>query len=597
MKPGLIRKGLIFICIPLVLELTLLLGLSFLLTQAESEVRQQACMSQIIAKTEHLSILLSDAGSTLSAYILSGNHLFLEKFAVSRDRLSEAMGDLEQLAQLQSTEPELKETLLTVKEELSILDARNAEQGRKDADELTQFASKQTFKQICMVTEKLRGDCLSLIEKEQAIALRKQQSHERLRRMMVAAITSGAVLNVIIAVVLSKAYIEAIARRIGVIADNSLRLAGGQQLHALVAGNDEIAALDRAFHNMARELKEAAKKELATIENAADVILSLANDGRIKTVNQAALKAWGYDQNELIGSRLINFACPEDADLTIKALEEAKEAQDNYSFENRLKCKDGKVIDVRWSVVYSTLEQSTFCVAHDVTIQKEAQRLKAQVLAMVSHDLRTPLSSIRHALEMFEAGMFGEVSAEGHAVISRADRSAKRMLRLIQDLLEVERINAGTIELDRSKVSCEELIQQSIHTVMELARDQEIALTTKAGDGVVFADSERLVQVLVNLLSNAIKFSPRGSVVEVSALSKTDNVEFSITDQGRGIPSGQEEIIFQRFGQAMAQDASQGLGLGLSICKSLVELHGGTIRVESAGVRGSTFIFTIPRVD
>ncbi len=237
-----------------------------------------------------------------------------------------------------------------------------------------------------------------------------------------------------------------------------------------------------------------------------------------------------------------------------------------------------------------------FCVLHDISEQKQAARLRQEVVQMVSHDLRSPLLSIKGIIEMGQAGLIGQLNEQGHKMFAIADRSSNRMLSLINDLLDVERLEAGMLELDKNKVLLAQVFDQSLQTVANLAADKGIKLAARPTDILVVADADRLVQILVNLISNAIKFSAADTSISLSAHLQGSMVKISVKDQGRGIPPEQLETIFDRFQQVQASDSQgrSGSGLGLAICKALVGLHGGEISAESEPGKGSTFSFTIP---
>jgi signal transduction histidine kinase len=170
------------------------------------------------------------------------------------------------------------------------------------------------------------------------------------------------------------------------------------------------------------------------------------------------------------------------------------------------------------------------------------------------------------------------------------------MTTLINDLLDMDRLEAGMLVLNKSNISLSTSFDQAIHSVKPIADKRDVEIVVVPSDVTVLADPDRVIQVLVNLLSNAVKFSAQGGKVTLSALGTTSGVEISVADEGRGIPPNMLDSIFDRFRQVRASDAqeSRGTGLGLAICKALVELHGGTILVRSEIGKGSVFTFTLP---
>ena len=230
-------------------------------------------------------------------------------------------------------------------------------------------------------------------------------------------------------------------------------------------------------------------------------------------------------------------------------------------------------------------------IVRDVSESREVERLKKEFVATVSHELRTPLTSIRGSLGLLAGGVLGTLPPEAIEVVAVAERNVIRLVRLINDILDLERLDTGRIEMHFESVTLASVFERSLEAVKALADQEGIPVESAAPSGSVWADGDRLVQVLVNLLSNAVKFSPRGGVVRLSASEEGGWTNVRVTDQGRGIPPSFREAIFERFRQVEASDARQkgGSGRGLAICKSIIEQHGGSIGVESEEGRGSVF--------
>lgn len=228
---------------------------------------------------------------------------------------------------------------------------------------------------------------------------------------------------------------------------------------------------------------------------------------------------------------------------------------------------------------------------------RRLEQAKEEFIAMVSHDLRTPLTSILMAVELWAKGGFGKPTDEELSTATGASANARRLINLVNTLLDLEKMENEQLRLDRAEVSADSVLEQSAQTVRAIAEGRGLTLNVKGCDEILLVDAERIVQVLVNLISNAIKFSPSGSAITLSAGVDGDDVLFSVTDQGRGIPASDCQKVFDRFYQVSADDGKQerGLGLGLAICKKIVEEHGGRIGVESEEGQGSRFWFTIPR--
>jgi len=215
---------------------------------------------------------------------------------------------------------------------------------------------------------------------------------------------------------------------------------------------------------------------------------------------------------------------------------------------------------------------------------------------MVSHDLRTPLTSVQGTLALFSKGVYGEIPHQGRLRLASAEQSTRRLIKLVNDLLDIEKLEARNLLMHTEAVSATCVIERCLESVRGFAEEHGVKLETAPGDAMFEADGDRIVQVLVNLVSNAVKFSPVGSTVSLSAVGSDRYLEFRVTDQGRGIPAAERHAIFERFRQVEVADGREkaGIGLGLAICKAIVAQHGGEIGVDSEEGKGSTFWFRIP---
>lgn len=228
--------------------------------------------------------------------------------------------------------------------------------------------------------------------------------------------------------------------------------------------------------------------------------------------------------------------------------------------------------------------------------REEAERVKKEFVAMIGHDLRTPLSSVQGTLTLLADGVYGDISEVGIKKARVAEKSIERITHLANELLDIEKIEANNLQIELEPVQLQAAIHRSIASLEGFAQYKKIVIDFQGTDFEVMADDARLTQVLINLLSNAIKFSPDESKVTIS-VKPTDagQVEIRVIDQGRGISDEQKEEIFARYKQLDKSDAKneRGLGLGLAICKAIVENHGGQIGVEANTDVGCSFWFTL----
>lgn len=258
--------------------------------------------------------------------------------------------------------------------------------------------------------------------------------------------------------------------------------------------------------------------------------------------------------------------------------------------------KDTSILAALSIVEFSLVLFRLYGLMVDVHEYKRLERLKDEFVSVVSHELRTPLTSIRGSLGLLGGGVYGPLSAKGTRMVEIAVENTDRLVRLINDILDIDRMESGKATLHLEACDAGRLMTQGIETVQAMARNADVELQVTPHEAPVWADPDRIVQTLSNLISNAIKFSPPGATVSLGAHAQNGEVIFSVKDRGRGIPEDKLDSIFGRFQQVDATDSRQkgGTGLGLAICKSIVEHHDGRIWVQSREGVGSTFSFALP---
>jgi signal transduction histidine kinase len=230
--------------------------------------------------------------------------------------------------------------------------------------------------------------------------------------------------------------------------------------------------------------------------------------------------------------------------------------------------------------------------------QRRLERLKNEFISVVSHELRTPLTSIHGALGLISTGMGGDLSPRGKQLLEVACRNSERLVRLVGDILDLQKIESGAMQFHLRPIELRSLLEHSIEANQAYAAGLGVALALLArpAEARVYADPDRLVQVMTNLLSNAAKFSPSGDTVVVSAERHGDSIRVSVTDRGPGIPEDFRHRVFQKFAQADSSTTREkgGTGLGLSISKAIIERLGGRMGFTTGPGAGTTFHFELP---
>ena len=239
------------------------------------------------------------------------------------------------------------------------------------------------------------------------------------------------------------------------------------------------------------------------------------------------------------------------------------------------------------------LDNAFHSAAHELS---ELEQFKQQLIGIVSHELKTPLSAMQVNIALMSGGITGELPPKAQQKVRILETNVNRLIRLINDLLDIEKLEAGKFELVIRPCSIAVIVESSIESVRAFAEERKVAIDfMPERDYMIDADYDRIVQVVINLLSNAVKYSPENSQVLVESKEIENLVELRVIDRGRGVPESHREKIFDRFQQVEKSDETTkgGTGLGLAICKAIVEQHNGTIGVESAMGEGSVFWFRL----
>ncbi|WP_347331048.1 response regulator [Marinimicrobium locisalis] len=348
-------------------------------------------------------------------------------------------------------------------------------------------------------------------------------------------------------------------------------------------------------------------------------IIATDTEGTITLFNTGAENLLGYDSSDVIGVQSpALFHLPSEVEERSVALSDAfGEAVSGFDVfvKNALRqgsetrewtylTKQGGSIPVMLTVtpIFDDADKLTgfLGVAEDITERKRIEKMKSEFIATVSHELRTPLTSVSGALGLVLSGKLGEVPDKAKTLLATAQRNSERLGHLINDLLDIEKIATGKMNLDMKAQPLQPLLEQAVEENRAYGAERHIklALNSEVSRQNVRVDDQRLKQVLANLLSNAIKFSPDGVTVTVEASSTDTDITVSVTDQGPGIPEDFHQKIFQRFAQADSSDTRQkgGTGLGLAITQQLVTRMGGTIDFETTAGEGTRFFFSLPLI-
>jgi PAS domain S-box-containing protein len=355
------------------------------------------------------------------------------------------------------------------------------------------------------------------------------------------------------------------------------------------------------------ELLEAVRESEArfrTMADSAPVLLWMSGLDKQRTFfNQSWLEFTGRTLEQELGNGWGAGVHPEDLQHCLDTYTTAFDARESFQMEYRLRRADGEyrwILDTgkpRYTPDGNFVGYIGSCV--DISDRREVEQLKDEFVSIVSHELRTPLTSILGALDLLAGGALSNRPEQFQHMLQIAAKNADRLVRLINDILDIERIESGKVTMTKQACDAANLMTAAAEVMQSMASAAEVTLSVSPVSARLWADPDRIVQVLTNLLSNAIKFSPPGSTVWLTAEAREKEpsyILFRVRDQGRGIPADKIETIFGRFQQVDASDSRQkgGTGLGLAVCRSIVQHHEGQIWAESGLGEGSTFYFTLP---
>jgi two-component system, OmpR family, sensor histidine kinase VicK len=360
-------------------------------------------------------------------------------------------------------------------------------------------------------------------------------------------------------------------------------------------------------------LRTLTRQSDSILESVGDGIFCIDLEGQVTVVNAAAAQMLGYKQEEMLGRVMHNLIHHTKADGTQYASEESpiRKSLSNFGtarvVDEVFWRKDGTsfpveyvarpLIDTHSGESGGARAVGVVVAFTDTTERRALDRMKDEFISTVSHELRTPLTSLRGALGLVAGGALEQRPEKARQMLDIAINNTDRLVRLVNDILDLERIQSGKSELHSTIVSAEELLRKAVSTQQTRTPRPSARMFFAANGVTVWADPDRVLQALSNLLSNAIKFSPTGGEIHLTARNLDDHEAlFEVRDQGQGIPEDKLENIFDRFQQGDASDsrALGGTGLGLAICRSIVNQHGGRIWATSTPGKGTTFHFTLP---
>jgi signal transduction histidine kinase len=373
---------------------------------------------------------------------------------------------------------------------------------------------------------------------------------------------------------------------------------------------DEIGHLSETFNEMTARLRELRRSDEAkvvrsqyaaqqTFNNLPDAVAIMDTEGTVEVATATARDIFGLKSKAQIQG--LPFKWMTDYFMAALRGEESTKNEENIPLVQHFTHAEEHYFRPTAAPIMNNRQEVTgvILILKDVTEQLEHDELKRGVISTVSHQLKTPLTSIRMALHLLLEEKVGSLTPKQTELLIAAREDSDRLHRILENLLDISRIISGKVAMEMHMAQPHQLVLDGVESFRAAARDRGVELVTDLpGDTPdVWADTQQIGHVFANLLSNALRYTDSGGAVTVSARTEEEQVQFSVSDTGRGIPERDLPRIFDRFFRVPGQETESGIGLGLAIVKEIVEAHGGSVSVESREKVGSTFRFTLPRAD
>lgn len=380
-----------------------------------------------------------------------------------------------------------------------------------------------------------------------------------------------------------------------------------KEILEILASQAALSIENAKLFEQTRQMQEYISNALNCLKNG---ILIINNDNRVTLCTKTAENILGIKAENIINHDFQNHFSPEISDLFIYLINETKKngqitdhefelEKDKHEPPTPLGFSTSFLMDAEGENIGTIISIRDLSETREIVKLRRIDQMKNDFLSTVSHELRTPLTSIKGSISLVQQGITGEVNEKQAKMLDIVMRNTDRLTRLINDILDINKIESGKMEIKKSPVNLAQILTVSLKAFDSMAADKKIDLRIEI-DGIdhfIYADQDRIEQIIVNITGNAFKFTPVNGTITAHLSDEGDSVSLAISDTGPGIPKDELEKVFDKFHQVdnSATREVGGSGLGLAICKKLIEIHNGEIRLESEVGKGSTFTFSLPK--
>lgn len=574
--------------IPLAFELTFIGAMFWLLERVDDSKQRRTHELNLAFQSGRLLSACVEEGSTAVAAKLG---LLRRKNVLKtyRRRMEKALADLEAYV---SDNPVDRTYLQKARESYETFNrginesTRLAKSGDAEASVKTRLGTIEAIAETMTISR-------NYLDEKLALAAQRDADEQRTRELILTIICVCGALSLLTAISLGFLLNRLIARKIQLLSTNAQKLAANLPLGAQLAGSDEFAQLDNAFREMAQLLQTAQRREQQTIAHARDLICSLNQAGVFTRCNPAARALTGYEEFELVGKSFYDLIEKEELSRAKIAWEEAV-YKGSVTFETRIKTKANQSLDTSWSLSWSRVDASMFCVVHNISERKQLERERQDLLAMVSHDLRAPLTGIQISLDLVASDALGKVPAAEREKLALVRSHANSVVRQVSDLLDIEKIESRRMQLTIRAVPLANLVSEAASSLQRDFEDAGVTLEIEPTAAKIFADATEIERVLRNLLASSLSASPRGGHVKVETVVGDGIATVRISDDGPLVPRDEQPLVFERFHKSAVSRSGRisSAGLSLALCRSIIDAHEGQIGIATEDGK-SVFWFTL----
>jgi PAS domain S-box-containing protein len=605
------QKGMLLMLVILLLE-TIFFGTYFMLVQqAEEESKKQQLTKEVINKASRLMLKMYEAGDKVGKFNIHKE----DNPELSRECLENYLSARREILKLikwlhvnLEDQPAQQKVLGKIEENVKIgmelLENMRISAETKPHWEAMKFGLDQRTRLAPRIEELVR-DMRDFMGEERAIEGQLPLLQTAKREQTKIVLVVGAVMNVFVVLLVLGFIRVVITNRLNVVIDNSDRLRDGEALHQPLNGTDEIDMLDGSFHDMVASLRgeeallrSSENSVLAMISQMPAGLLVIDGLGRVEFANPMLSDMLGYEQEDLTDSDLTSLFTA-GSGVSVPLFRWMKENSDGRVVEITALRKDGSTLPVEFSLADVSTEENEHRLAMvlDVTERHEMEKLRQAFVAMVSHELRTPLSSVSMFLELLGMGVFGKTNENVEKDLATTSRQTEQVIMLINDLLDLEKLEADKLELVKSESEVEDLVDKAVEAVATAVEAADILLLFEGSQEIVHVDPERIVQSLTKMLTSVIQLTPEGETVTIDVSADDAMLQIDIKVPALHIPEEQIETMFERFQQINLPNMPQGtwLGLGLALSRAIIQQHGGEVGLDVSDKEGSIFWMEIPK--